>query len=76
MPVPVRTCTVTFTDDRGSRHSVDIFADSLFEAAVLGIKLLRENGGWRMLDLRLGASFFPSSAQAIRVADYLRATVL
>jgi hypothetical protein len=33
----VRTCVVAFTDARGIRHSVEVEAESLYEAAVLGI---------------------------------------
>ena len=40
-----RVCTVSFIDVRGVRHSVEVIADSLFEAAVLGVKRLRE-GDW------------------------------
>ena len=36
-----RTCTVSFTDSRGIKHSADITAESLFEAAVLGLNVLR-----------------------------------
>jgi hypothetical protein len=39
-----KTCTVSLTDVRGSRHTVEVMADSLFEAAVYGLKVLRENG--------------------------------
>ncbi|HZW05288.1 MAG TPA: hypothetical protein VFF58_00130 [Candidatus Nitrosotalea sp.] len=42
--MPAKTCTVTVTDVRGSRHSVEILAESLFEAAALGLKLLRDDG--------------------------------
>ena len=40
-----RACRVSFTDVRGITHSVDVTADSLFEAAVLGVKILR-GGDW------------------------------
>jgi hypothetical protein len=40
-----RACTVSFTDFRGIKHSVEVTADSLFEAAVLGVKILRA-GEW------------------------------
>ncbi len=40
-----RTCTVSFTDIRGIRHSVDLTAGSLFEAAAMGLKVLRA-GDW------------------------------
>jgi hypothetical protein len=36
----VRRCSVTFTDHRGSRHSVDVEAESLYEAAALALKAL------------------------------------
>jgi hypothetical protein len=42
--MPPKTCTVAVTDARGSRHSVDVLAESLFEAAALGLKLLRDDG--------------------------------
>ena len=40
-----RACKVSFTDPRGIKHSVEVTADSLFEAAVLGVKVLR-SGEW------------------------------
>jgi hypothetical protein len=38
--MPVRACTVGFVDIRGIRHSVDVEAESLYEAAVLAIRRL------------------------------------
>lgn len=35
----LRTCTVSYQDSGGIRHSVDVTAESLFEAAVLGLQL-------------------------------------
>ena len=43
--VAERTCIVSFTDVRGITHSVEVMADSLFEAAVHGVKILRA-GDW------------------------------
>ncbi len=40
-----RTCTVSFTDVRGIRHSVELTADSLFVAAAMGLRVLRA-GDW------------------------------
>jgi hypothetical protein len=37
-----KTCTVSVTDASGSRHSVEVLAESLYEAAALGLKLLRD----------------------------------
>lgn len=39
----VRVCTVSFVDVRGIRHSVDVDADSLFEAAVLAVRRFRQD---------------------------------
>ena len=37
----MRTCSVSFKDVRGVRHGVEVEAESLFEAAVLGVTRLR-----------------------------------
>jgi len=34
--VPLRACTVSFQDHRGIRHSVDVEAETLYEAAIVG----------------------------------------
>jgi hypothetical protein len=38
-----QTCTVSFTDSSGIKHSAVVTADSLFEAAILGLKVLRSS---------------------------------
>ena len=40
--MPPRSCTVSFTGPSGIRHSVDVTAESLYEAAALGLSLLRK----------------------------------
>src|SRR5437763_1349103 len=40
-----RACIVSFKDVRGITHSVEVMAESLFEAAVRGVKILR-SGDW------------------------------
>lgn len=37
----LRTCTVSFTDTAGIRHTVDVMAATLYEAAALGLAELR-----------------------------------
>ena len=39
--MPVRRCAVTFTDHRGARHTVEVEAESLYEAAALALQQLR-----------------------------------
>src|SRR5258708_24567335 len=41
--VPLRPCIVSFKDMRGIRHATEVEAESLFEAAVLGVRRLRED---------------------------------
>lgn len=42
--VPFRLCDVTFTDGRGVRHTVQVHAQSVLEAAALGVKTVRDTG--------------------------------
>src|SRR3954452_10492286 len=37
-------CTVTFTGPSGVRHAVEVSADSLYEAAIVGFSLLKKDG--------------------------------
>lgn len=39
----LRTCTVSCTDARGYEHSVEVTADSLYEAVTQGLRVFREN---------------------------------
>jgi hypothetical protein len=39
--VPLRTCAVSFVDVRGIRHVAEVQAESLYEAAILGIRVFR-----------------------------------
>jgi hypothetical protein len=43
--VVLRTCTVNFTGPSGVRHSVGVIAESIYEAAALGVSALK-NSGW------------------------------
>ncbi len=39
--MPARICTVSFTSPDGVTHAVDVSAETLYEAAVLGMAALR-----------------------------------
>ena len=39
----MKSCVVSFVDSEGVRHSVELQAESLYEAAVLGVKLFRQH---------------------------------
>ena len=39
----VKACSVSFTDIRGIRHTAEVEAESLYEAAVQGIRRLNQD---------------------------------
>ena len=41
--MPSKTCIVSFTDVRRIRHAVEVHAESLYEAVVLGLTVLRSD---------------------------------
>lgn len=40
--MPVQTCSVTFRDLEGTSHSVDVVAETLYEAAGLALQAFRQ----------------------------------
>jgi hypothetical protein len=44
LAVAGKSCTVSCTGPSGIRHSVEVTADSLYEAAIVGINLLKQDG--------------------------------
>ena len=40
--VPLRTCIVTIKGERGVQHSVEVTAETLYEAAAAGVSFLRD----------------------------------
>jgi hypothetical protein len=43
-PVPLKTCSVTLTDVSGVRHTAEVAAESLFEAAAMALAVLKKDG--------------------------------
>jgi hypothetical protein len=41
LAVALRVCAVSFSDARGIRHTVEVQAESLFEAAILAVRMFR-----------------------------------
>lgn len=41
----IRSCVVSYQDQEGVRHSVEVTAETLYEAAILGLKALRVRAG-------------------------------
>ena len=58
--MPPQSCVVSFSDSRRVKHSVEVTAESLFEAAALGLSLLRAHewveppGPATRLEIRIG----------------------
>lgn len=42
--LPMATCIVSFVDTLGFRHTVEVQAESLFEAGALAIRAFKQNG--------------------------------
>lgn len=42
--MPFRTCLISFTGPAGVRHSVEVAAESVYEAAAMRISMLRQDG--------------------------------
>jgi hypothetical protein len=42
--VLLRSCRISVTDSRSVEHAVEVIADSLFEAAALGLQVLKSDG--------------------------------
>jgi hypothetical protein len=42
-PMPPRSCRVSLEDPNGVEHAVEVLAESLFEAAALGLALLKKD---------------------------------
>ena len=42
--MPLRTCTVSFTSPTGVTHAVDVEAETLYEAAGIGLARLKADG--------------------------------
>jgi hypothetical protein len=71
---------VSFTDGHGIKHSVQVRADSLFEAAVRGVKALR-SGEWNdppgraaLLDIETSDPTVRHTVSLLHVARWLNGT--
>jgi len=73
--VPARTCTVSFTGPDGIRHSVNVQAETLYEAVVLAIRAFREHecapGAGSQLEVEARVTHRVSMA---KVQDWLRSS--
>jgi hypothetical protein len=76
--VPIRTCTVSFTDAEGLRQSVDVQAATLYEAVVLATCAFREHdcapGSGSQLDVEARSPGVKHSVSMKKVRDWLESS--
>lgn len=76
--MPIRTCTVSFTDIDGLRHSVDVQASSLYEAVALAISSFREHdcapGPVSQLEVEARSPGVKHSVSMGKVRDWLESS--
>jgi hypothetical protein len=73
--VAVRTCIVSFKGERGVGHSVEVSAETLYEAAAMALSVLREDewaqaiGPGTQLEVRVKA---PETTHTVTVSQIQR----
>ena len=73
--MPARACTVSFTGPDGIRHSVNIQAETLYEAVVLAIRAFREHdcapGPAAHLDIEVKSPSVRHTVVARKIEEWL-----
>lgn len=49
----LRSCLVSYQDFDGITHSVEVTAETLYEAAILGMQAMKVEGWWNMPSLKI-----------------------
>jgi len=73
--VPARSCLVSFTDSEGLRHSTEVQAETLYEAAVLATQAFKEQacapGSASVLEVEIRRASVVHSVPMRKVRDWL-----
>ena len=76
--MPARACTVSFSGPDGIRHSVNVQAESLYEAVVLAIRAFREHecapGAGSQLEVEARSPAVTHTVSMAKVQDWLRSS--
>ncbi len=76
--MPVRTCSVSFTGHDGIRHSVNVQAETLYEAVALAIRSFRENdcapGPASQLDVEARSPSVTHTVSVGKLQDWLQSS--
>ena len=74
----IRPCVVTFTDTDGIRHSAEVQAGTLYEAAVLALKAFQDHGcspgAGAHLDVKVSGPSVTHTLTVRKVRDWLNGT--
>jgi hypothetical protein len=74
--MPARACTVSFTDTEGLRHSVNVQADTLYEAVALAVRAFREHdcppGPASQMEVEARSPAVTHTVSMRKVEDWLR----
>ncbi|MGD1091946.1 MAG: hypothetical protein ABSB35_08120 [Bryobacteraceae bacterium] len=73
--MPAGTCTVSFTDHEGLRHSVNVQAETLYEAVVLAVRAFRKHdcapGPARVLEVEARSPSVTHTVAMRKVREWL-----
>ena len=73
--MPARSCLVSFTDSEGLRHSTEVQAETLYEAAVLATQAFKEQdcapGSATVLEVEIRRASVVHSVPMRKVRDWL-----
>ena len=73
--MPLRACIVSFTDPDGFRHSVEVQAESLYEAVVLATRAFKEHacepGLGSQLEVKIQSPAVTHTVSLHRVREWL-----
>jgi hypothetical protein len=76
--VPARASTVSYTGPDGIRHSVNVQAETLYEAVVLAIRAFREHecapGAGSQLEVEARSPAVTHTVSMAKVQDWLRSS--
>jgi len=76
--VGIRSCTVSFDDSAGVRHTVQVCAESVFEAAAVALHIFKGNGTTpgpaTHLEIAAQAPVVNHSVSVHRVEDWLKSS--
>ncbi len=75
----LRTCLVSFSDHSGIRHTAEVSAESLYEAAILGIKAISQQwgespGAMTPIEVRVAAPAVKHELRPIQILQWLNAS--